>query len=149
MPQGRVSPKSRKPIVHRTSKRGRLRLKLPASGRVVFVASAVLVRRVKGRIVIQAMIPPGGGLGGGLDNPNHGCRTVVHSSGKQQVELYGSAGASVGTSGVSTIAVSWDGSFEYCAGKSTMGQSGDCSSIQTVAQAECESKNHQLILTRR
>ena len=47
-----------------------------------------------------------------------------------QVELYGSAGASVGTSGVSTIAVSWDGEFEY-------------------AQTECESKNHQLILTRR
>ena len=65
------------------------------------------------------------------------------------VVLYGAAGASVGASGMSTIAVSWDGSFEYCAGKSTMGQSGDCSSIQTVAQAECESKNHQLILTRR
>jgi hypothetical protein len=54
---------------------------LPASGRAAFIASAVLVRRVKGRIVIQAMIPPGGGLGGGLDNPNHGCRTVVHSNG--------------------------------------------------------------------
>ena len=47
-----------------------------------------------------------------------------------QVELYGSAGASVGTSGVSTIALSWDGEFEY-------------------SQTECESKNHQLILTRR
>ena len=47
-----------------------------------------------------------------------------------QIELYGSAGASVGTSGVSTIAVSWDGEFEY-------------------SQTECESKNHQLILTRR
>jgi hypothetical protein len=47
-----------------------------------------------------------------------------------QVELYGSAGASVGTSAVSTIAVSWDGEFEY-------------------SQTECESKNHQLILTRR
>ena len=46
------------------------------------------------------------------------------------LELYGAAGASVGTSGVSTIAVSWDGSFEY-------------------SQTECESKNHQLILTRR
>jgi hypothetical protein len=47
-----------------------------------------------------------------------------------QIELYGSAGASVGPSGVSTIAVSWDGEFEY-------------------SQTECESKNHQLILTRR
>ena len=47
-----------------------------------------------------------------------------------QIELYGSAGVSVGTSGVSTIAVSWDGEFEY-------------------SQTECESKNHQLILTRR
>jgi len=46
------------------------------------------------------------------------------------LELYGAGGASVGTSGVSTIAVSWDGEFEY-------------------SQTECESKNHQLILTRR
>jgi hypothetical protein len=46
-----------------------------------------------------------------------------------QLELYGGGGASVGTSGVSTIAA-WDGTFEY-------------------AQTECESKNHQLILTRR
>jgi len=47
-----------------------------------------------------------------------------------QLELYGAGGASAGTSGVSTIAVSWDGSFEY-------------------SQTECESKNHRLILTRR
>ena len=47
-----------------------------------------------------------------------------------QVELYGWGGASVGTSGVSRIAVSWEGEFEY-------------------SQTECKSKNHQLILARR
>ena len=47
-----------------------------------------------------------------------------------QVELYGSAGVSVGTSGVSTITIPWDGEFEYS------------------QQTECDSKNHQLIVTR-
>jgi hypothetical protein len=55
---------------------------------------------------------------------------VERIAANKQIELYGSAGASVGRSGVSTIAVSWDGEFEY-------------------SQIECESKNHQLILTRR
>ena len=47
-----------------------------------------------------------------------------------QLEFYGAGGASAGTAGVSTLAVSWDGRFEY-------------------SQTECESKNHRLILTRR
>ncbi len=46
-----------------------------------------------------------------------------------QIELEGWAGASVGTSGVSTLAVSWDGEFKY-------------------SQTKCKSKNHQLILGR-
>ena len=47
-----------------------------------------------------------------------------------QLELYGAGGASAGTSGISTMAVSWEGNFEY-------------------SHTDCESKNHRLILTRR
>ena len=50
-------------------------------------------------------------------------------------ELSGAAAASVGTSGVSTISASFDGVFDYRA--------------QGFTHARCESKNHQLILTRR
>jgi hypothetical protein len=47
-----------------------------------------------------------------------------------QLELYGAGGASAGTSGMSPMAVSWEGNFEY-------------------SHTDCESKNHRLILTRR
>jgi hypothetical protein len=63
-------------------------------------------------------------------------------------ELAGAATASVGTSGMSTISASFDGVFGYCARKS-MGSVNRCDSGQTVMLARCESKNHQLILTRR
>lgn len=51
------------------------------------------------------------------------------------LELSGVAAASVGTSGVATISASFDGVFDYRG--------------QEVTHARCESKNHQLILTRR
>jgi len=60
----------------------------------------------------------------------------------------GRAEASVGTSRVSTISTSFEGRVDYCALNSPMGQYFDCRAGLT-ARAECESKSHQLILTRR
>lgn len=61
----------------------------------------------------------------------------------------GRAEASVGTSRVSTISASFQGSVDYCALKSPMGQYYECRAGLATARAECESKSHQLILTRR
>jgi len=61
----------------------------------------------------------------------------------------GRADASVGTSRVSTLSASFQGSVDYCALKSPMGSYYDCQPGLASARAECESNNHQLILTRR
>ena len=61
----------------------------------------------------------------------------------------GRAEASVGTSRVSSIVTSFQRWVDYCALRSPMGQFYDCRPSLAVAHAECESKNHQLILTRR
>jgi hypothetical protein len=64
----------------------------------------------------------------------------------------GTGSTSVATSGVSTISVPFDGLFDYCAMKSEReagsGYNG-CVPGETVAHAQCVSKNHRLILTRR
>jgi hypothetical protein len=64
------------------------------------------------------------------------------------LELSGVATASVGTSGVSTISASFDGVFGHCERKS-IDSVNRCNSGQAVLLSQCESKNHQLILTRR
>jgi hypothetical protein len=61
----------------------------------------------------------------------------------------GRAEASVGTSRVSTISASFQGWVDYCALKSPMGQYYECRAGLATARVECESKSHQLILTRR
>ena len=57
------------------------------------------------------------------------------------------ATASVGTP-VSTISTSLNGWMDYCVLPSAMGSSYSCGPKAT-AHARCQSKNHQLILTRR
>jgi hypothetical protein len=70
----------------------------------------------------------------------------------------GNATASVGTSPVSTISMPFDGWIDYCVLKAPMGSTYNCGTSNTTgepipgqatAYAHCESKNHQLILTRR
>jgi len=61
----------------------------------------------------------------------------------------GRAEAYVGTSRVSTLSAFFQGLVDYCALKSPMGPYYDCSAALAPARAECDSKNHQLILTRR
>ena len=58
---------------------------------------------------------------------------IEQLAGNTHLEIGGAASASVGTSPISTISASFDGVFDY----------------QAVPYARCESKNHQLILTRR
>ena len=69
----------------------------------------------------------------------------------------GVAAASVGTS-ASAITTSFDGWIEYCVMPSPMGTAYNCGTSNTtgdpipgqaITRAHCESKNHQLILTRR
>jgi hypothetical protein len=61
----------------------------------------------------------------------------------------GLAAASIGTSAMSTIALPFYGSIDYCVTKSEAGRFEDCYQGQAATHAQCESKNHRLILTRR
>jgi hypothetical protein len=64
------------------------------------------------------------------------------------VSFGGLAAASIGTSAGSTIALPFDGSIDYCVTKSDVGRYEDCYK-GLATHAQCTSKNHQLILTRR
>ena len=63
----------------------------------------------------------------------------------------GVGAASVGTSGVSTISASFQGLFDYCVTKAepNVGNLYGCVPAEAIAHAQCASKNHRLILTRR
>ncbi len=63
----------------------------------------------------------------------------------------GVGAASVGTSGVSTISASFQGLFDYCVTKAepNAGNLYSCVPAEAIAHAQCASKNHRLILTRR
>jgi hypothetical protein len=63
----------------------------------------------------------------------------------------GVGAASVGTSGVSTISASFHGLFDYCVTKAepNVGNLYSCVPAEAIAHAQCASKNHRLILTRR
>jgi hypothetical protein len=61
----------------------------------------------------------------------------------------GLAAASLGTSDMSTIALPFAGSIEYCVTKSEQGRFEDCYRTQPATRVRCESDNHQLTLTRR
>ena len=56
--------------------------------------------------------------------------------------------ATIGTSDVSTIIAAFDGGIVYCDGNSEMGATFSCPS-NAVVHKRCESKSHQLVLTRR
>ena len=83
---------------------------------------------------------------------------VEQLPGNRYVAFNGDATATVAP-GASTISTSFDGSIEYCATKSAMGSiyygcgtspvTGQPIPGEVVTRALCESKNHQLILTRR
>jgi hypothetical protein len=63
----------------------------------------------------------------------------------------GMGAASLGTSGVSAISASFQGLFDYCVtkGEPDPGNLYSCVPAQAVAHAQCSSKNHRLVLTRR
>ena len=61
----------------------------------------------------------------------------------------GSAFTSIEGSSASTITARLGGIIDYCALQSETGWTYDCNSGARIAHATCESKNHQLILTRR
>jgi hypothetical protein len=63
--------------------------------------------------------------------------------------FYGTAGSSVATSTVSTITSAFDGSIEYCVVKSPTSLYDDCYEGRAITHEVCQSKNHQLTLTRR
>jgi hypothetical protein len=62
--------------------------------------------------------------------------------------FYGTAGSSVATSTISTITGAFDGSIEYCVVKSPTSFYDDCYEGRAIAREVCQSKNHQLTLTR-
>ena len=64
------------------------------------------------------------------------------------LEFAGSASGSVGASDVSTISVPFDGRFQYCVAKFAQSSLYRCY-FNAATLAECRSKNHRLILTRR
>jgi hypothetical protein len=84
-----------------------------------------------------------------LEFGGHGPYVVEQVAPNTYLGFDGRAGTSVGTSPVSTISTSFDGSIEYCERKSAMGVGYSCRPDEAVALARCVSKNHQLILTRR
>jgi hypothetical protein len=65
--------------------------------------------------------------------------------------ISGVGAASVGTSGVSTISASFQGLFDYCVTKAEpdAGNFYSCVPDHAIAHAQCRSRNHRLILTRR
>lgn len=73
---------------------------------------------------------------------------VEHVAGNRYLAFDGRAEASVGTAPVSTIAASFDGSIDYCELASDMGAFYNCG-VGAIANVQCTSKNHRLILTRR
>ena len=91
-------------------------------------------------------------LDGGHDPP-----LVEQVAQNSYLAFSGVAAASVGTS-ASAITTSFDGWIEYCVMPSPMGAAYNCGTSNTtgdpiprqaITRAHCESKNHQLILTRR
>jgi hypothetical protein len=84
-----------------------------------------------------------------LEFGGHGPYVVEQVAPNTYLAFDGRAGISVGPSPVSTISTSFDGSISLCERKSEMGSYYSCTSSEAIAHAECASKNHQLILTRR
>jgi hypothetical protein len=65
------------------------------------------------------------------------------------LSIGGMGEASLKTSGVGTISVSLNGTFDYCVTESEMKSGYSCPSDQAIARAQCYSKNHRLVLTQR
>lgn len=63
--------------------------------------------------------------------------------------FYGTAGSSVAASTLSTITSAFDGSIEYCVVTSATSPYYDCYEGRAITREVCQSKNHQLTLTRR
>ena len=80
---------------------------------------------------------------------DHGPLVVEQLAPNTYLALDGWTAVSVGTSSVSTISTAFEGSFEHCELKSAPGSYYECPSAQAISKARCESKNHQLLLTRR
>lgn len=72
-----------------------------------------------------------------------------NSAGHEYLAFTGEAAASSVETAVSAISAHFDGRIEYCSPTSEMGAIYDCDLDRAVTRARCESKNHQLILTRR
>jgi hypothetical protein len=67
---------------------------------------------------------------------------------KTYLAFYGSAGVVVDGS-TSTISTSFDGGIEYCVSSSEMATIYNCMPALPDSRAQCVSKNHHLLLTRR
>jgi hypothetical protein len=65
------------------------------------------------------------------------------------VAYYGTAGVTVGPSGVSTATGPFRGTIEYCELKAPIGQYYDCSPELAAVREECPSEHSQLTLSRR
>ena len=63
--------------------------------------------------------------------------------------FYGEGRLSVGAQQPSTLSIPLDGAIDYCALKPGSLWNSACNSSVPIAHAQCTSKNHQLILTRR
>ncbi len=68
---------------------------------------------------------------------------------KTYVAYFGSAGASIATSSVSTISAPFHGVIEYCELKASIGQYYDCSLELAAVREQCTLPNSRLTLTRR
>jgi hypothetical protein len=84
-----------------------------------------------------------------FDLRGEGPWVVEESSPNTYLGFDGRAEFSVGTARGSTMSAPFQGWIDYCALKSPMGRYYECRAGLADAHAECESTNHQLILSRR
>jgi Carboxypeptidase regulatory-like domain len=76
--------------------------------------------------------------------------SIVEEVGPNRYIAYSaSAGASIGTAGVTTLSAAFNGLIEYCELKSPIGSYYDCSPSLAAVREQCTSTNNRLILTRR
>lgn len=85
----------------------------------------------------------------GISTEGEGPAIVEQLGPKRYVAYSGSAGATVGTTGVTTISAPFTGLIEYCELKSEIGQYYDCSPALAAVREQCTSNGSRLILTRR
>ena len=84
-----------------------------------------------------------------LSTEGEGPSIVEEVGANRYIAYSASAGASIGTAGVTTLSAAFDGLIEYCELKSPIGSYYDCSPSLAAVREQCTSANSRLILTRR